>query len=105
MTATSRTKEQIISELAEQVREQAHLISVLQMWGKVEAQGFDPEQVESFTFWEPFATLADKRVRDRARHAFRPDPFVHDGQVLKYNCVKLKDGTRHKLDPMIPRPE
>jgi len=94
-------------------QERDHLLTVLEMWEQVEAQGIDPEAVKSFTFDPSLLTPEQKRFRSREIAERRGDPFVgeitmtDDGRrvasVKMFNVVRMRDGRRVVLEPMIDR--
>ena len=94
-----RTKQQITSSLADKVREQAHLVSVLGLWA--DAQGIDPETVQSFTLWPAFFSKTEEIAYREGR--FTDGPPRNESTVLMFNALRLKDGSLRKLDPMLKR--
>lgn len=91
----------VLKSLAAKTAEQAYLVSVLELWAEVEAQGIDPEIVQVFTFVDEFLTAAQKKQRERARFYQKPDPFTDGPKVLMFNALRLKDGSLRKLDPLL----
>ena len=82
---------------------QKYLLDVLQMWEEVKAQGFDPENVQSLTLHDDFLTIKQRQERFRLRQRNGVDPYTEGRAVKWHNAIRLKDGSLHKLDPMIRR--
>lgn len=111
-----------ISRLNQLNDERNKLMKQLEMWAEVKAQGISPDDVDVFGFDPKLVTPeelneARKAVR-KAVYMFVPtndNPYNfptyrnEQGQlrykVLKYNYVRLNDGTKKRLIPMIERPD
>lgn len=107
-----------IESLNAKLDEQKQLLRTLAMWGKVQEQGINSDDVASFGF-DP--TLMDAKERNEARRSNRVmgsfsnhNPFGWpvtrnaEGQSvivgLKHNFVRLHSGEKVKLSPMVDRP-
>jgi hypothetical protein len=96
-----------IRSLQDKLDEQRKLLDELRMWGEVQAQGISPEDVAAFTLKEEWIPKAEQERRRRNAVAglrWRPDPWVSGSRVLRYNAVRLKDGSYKQLNPAIRRP-
>lgn len=94
----------IIDRMKAREQERAYLLAVLDLWAQTQAQGFDPETVQSFGF-DP-KLLSGKDARAYHQPAWTPNPFYQrrkDGSIrtLIHNYVRLKDGTIQPLNPML----
>lgn len=101
--------------------ERNKLMKQLEMWAKVKAQGISPDDVDVFGFDPKLVTpeeLNEARKAARKQMLLVPTndnpynfPIYRNEQgqarykVLKYNYVRLKDGTKKRLTPMIERPD
>jgi hypothetical protein len=94
----------VLESLQAKVKEQGELLRTLEMWEQVEAQGISADDVAGFTWRDDFITREQKRERLRAQRRRESDPIVYQDRPLKYNAVRMKDGTIRKLDPTIERP-
>jgi hypothetical protein len=105
--------------------EQAELLDTLDLWASVQAQGIVIEDVQCFGFDPKLLTVRQKTAARRAAIARQPDPVtgrverheagldhLYTGRRLDngyyenvvYNYVKLHDGTRKTLEPMLKAP-
>ena len=105
-----------IEGLQAKLDEQKQLLRTLAMWGKVQEQGINPDDVKSFGF-DP--ALMTAQERNEARRANRlnyttnnpygwPISRNEEGHAriigLKHNFVRLHSGEKAKLSPMVDRP-
>lgn len=114
----------ILQRLREAGRQRAVLLEQLAMWGEVQAQGIDPDDVQSFGFDPSLLTLDQKRAYREAVRLGKADPVTgerecrsdplhpYTGKRLPnghyrarvYNYVTLKDGRRITLSPLVKAP-
>lgn len=105
-----------ISGLQAKLDEQKLLLRTLAMWGKVQEQGINPEDVKSFGF-DPMLMTATERNEARRLNRLNYKTFNpfgwpvsrnEEGQAriigLKHNFVRLHSGEKVKLSPMVDRP-
>lgn len=108
MASYPETVRKIIGTMQRKNEERAHLLSVLAMWNEAQSQGYNPDDIKAFTFdvkfldgnkWKRRQTLKELRYEFWPRSAA--------GHIIPqfYNCVIFHDETRHKLSPMIRKPE
>ena len=92
-----------ITELQAKVDYQRYLLDLLEMWSEVQAQGFDPEQVEALTLRDDFLTREQQRYREQQRIRNRVDPYSDGSKPKMFNAVRLKDGSLQALKTLIRR--
>jgi hypothetical protein len=102
----------LLASVREKQAEAARLYRTLDLWAAVQAQGIEVECVEAFGF-DPAPTTAwcptPRQRADAQRAAMRGQPEPYTGERLanghyrakKLNYVRLKDGRRVQLDPML----
>jgi len=111
--------QEILDRLEAKNKEQAELLAVLRMWSKVQEQGIDPEEVQSFAFDPNLLTHQERQTCMRRNRLLgicgignNPYNFPivtnEAGQQmirpLKYNVVIMKDGSRKTLNPIVESP-
>jgi hypothetical protein len=90
-----------LAEIKAKREEQDRLYRTLDLWAAVEAQGIEPEEVESFGYDPKLLPHILKRKRDWAIRFGGGDPWVDrlTPRVLVYTYVRLKAGGIRTLDP------
>lgn len=96
------TIRKLLATMKEKNSEYLHLLAVLNMWEEIKIQGYHPDDVKSFTFDPSFSNRFEMR-----KIGYLDWPINSSGHVicLWYNCLIFHDGSRHKLSPMIHKPE
>lgn len=104
-----------IEGLQAKLDEQKQLLRTLAMWGKVQEQGINPDDVKSFGFDPALMTAQERNEARRANrlnyttnNPIRTISRNEEGQAriigLKHNFVRLHSGEKVKLSPMVDRP-
>lgn len=105
-----------IEGLQAKLDEQKQLLRTLAMWGKVQEQGINPDDVKSFGFDPSLMTAKERNEARRGNWSNftpnnpygRPISRNEEGQAriigLKHNFVRLHSGEKVKLSPMVDRP-
>jgi len=101
MTPTEET----LARIKARREEQARLYQILDLWAAVQAQGVEPEEVESFGFNPKLLSPTLERERRQAMVRGH-DPYVErlpTGQhrPLIFNYVRLKAGGSRTLHPVL----
>ncbi len=99
--------QELLAGLREKMAERDRLLRELDLWAAVQAQGVAVDSVDRWGFDSDLLTAKQRTDASRARVRGLPDPFTGDhlpnGHYLPkmYNYVRLKDGSRVILDPML----
>jgi hypothetical protein len=98
-----------LAEIKAKREEESRLWATLDLWANVQAQGIEPEEVESFGFDPDLLPSLLKRKRQYAMGGGGFDPCVErlpNGQyrALFYTYVRLKGGSIKTLDPPVRTP-
>jgi hypothetical protein len=113
--------ETTLKKIERKISEQQLLLRTLSMWNSVRLQGIDPEDVKNFGFDYTMMTIQERNEARRKNRLSgvlgwcQTNPYnwvSHrnaDGQEcirpLIYNYVRLKDGNKVRLFPMIESPD
>ena len=97
--------EDTLARIKARREEQARLYRILDLWAAVQAQGTEPEEVQSFGFDPKLLTPTLERER-RQGMVWGHDPYVErlpTGQhrPLIFNYVRLKTGGIRPLHPVL----
>lgn len=82
-------------------QEKAYFVSVLQLWAHARKCGYEPEQIEAFTFKESFLTW--RQAPDNNACKRRTGKPKYSGET-HYNALRLVDGSLAKIT-LIERPK
>ena len=105
MTVTPAQK--LLADIRAKQAERDRLLRELDLWAAVQAQGIAVETVDCWGFEPEWLTPKQKAEAQRAVTVGKPHPYTGErlanGHHLPkvYNFVRLKDGNRVKLDPML----
>lgn len=99
--------QETIDRIRARDRERQFLLAELELWAQVEKQGIDPETVDVFGF--DLSALTSKQKREFDKQYRRTGVSPHTGERLPdgryrakvHNYVRLKDGSRVLLDPIL----
>lgn len=99
--------QKLLADICEKQAERDRLLRELALWAAVQAQGIVIDMVDRWGFEPEWLTRRQEADVQRAVMLGRPYPY--DGERLPnghylprmYNFVRLKDGSRVKLDPML----
>jgi len=97
----------LLASVREKQAEAARLYRTLDLWAAVQAQGIAVECVEAFGFDPGLLTPRQRADAQRAVMRGQPDPYTGERlanghyRAKKLNYVRLKDGRRVQLDPML----
>jgi len=99
--------QKLLADIRQKQAERDRLLRELDLWAAVQAQGIAVDTVDRWGF-EP-AWLTPKQTVEAQRAVMAGKPHPHTGERLPnghylpkvYNFVRLKDGSRVRLDPML----
>lgn len=99
--------QQLLTDIRQKQSEHDRLLGELELWAAVQAQGIVVDTVDRWGFEPEWLTPKQKAEAQRAVMVGKPHPYTGErlpnGHYLPkvYNFVRLKDGSRVKLDPML----
>jgi hypothetical protein len=105
LTVTPAQK--LLADIRAKQSERDRLLRELDLWAAVQARGIAVETVDRWGFEPEWLTPKQKAEAQRAVMVGKPHPYTGErlanGHYLPkvYNFVRLKDGNRVKLDPML----
>jgi hypothetical protein len=99
--------QKLLASIREKHAERDRLLRELDLWAAAQAQGITVDTVDCWGF-EP-ALLTPRQVTDARLAVMRGRPHPYTGERLAnghyrpkvFNYVRLKNGSRVKLDPML----
>ena len=99
--------QKLLAGIRQKQAERDRLLPQLELWATVQAQGIAVDTVDRWGFEPEWLTPRQKADARRAVMLGKPHPYTGErlpnGHYLPkvYNFVRLKDGSRMKLDPML----
>lgn len=99
--------QQLLADIRQKQSERDRLLRELGLWAAVQAQGIAVDTVDRWGFEPEWLTPRQKADAQRAVMLGKSHPYTGErlpnGHYLPkvYNFVRLKDGSRVKLDPML----
>jgi len=99
--------QKLLAGIRQKQAERDRLLRQLELWATVQAQGIAVDTVDRWGFEPEWLTPRQKADARRAVMLGKPHPYTGErlpnGHYLPkvYNFVRLKDGSRMKLDPML----
>lgn len=99
--------QKLLADIRQKQAERDRLLRELDLWAAVQAQGIAVDTVDHWGL-DP-ALLTPRQVADARLAVIRGRPHPYTGERLAnghylpkmYNYVRLKDGSRVKLNPML----
>jgi len=99
--------QKLLADIREKQANRDRLLRELDLWAAVQSQGIAVDTVACWGFDPAF--LTPRQRADAKRAVLRGSPAPYTGDRLAnghcrpkvYNYVRLKDGSRVKLDPML----
>ena len=99
--------QKLLADIREKQAERDRLLRELELWATVQAQGIVVDTVDRWGFEPEWLTPRQKADAQRMVMLGKAHPYT--GERLAnghyspkvYNFVRLKDGSRVKLDPML----
>jgi hypothetical protein len=104
---TMTPAQKLLADIREKQAERDRLLRELDLWAAVQAQGIVVDAVDRWGFEPEWQTPKQKADAQRAVMLGKPHPYTGErlanGHYLPrvYNFVRLKDGSRVRLDPML----
>jgi hypothetical protein len=99
--------QRLLADIRQKQTERDRLLRELDLWAAAQAQGIAVETVDRWGFDPALLTPQQRADAKRAVLRGKPDPYTGErlasGHYVArvYNYVRLKDGSRVQLDPML----
>jgi len=99
--------QKLLADIREKQAHRDRLLGELDLWAAVQAQGIAVDTVDRWGFEPEWLTPKQKAEAQRAVLLGKPHPYTCERSAngryapKVYNYVRLKDGSRVKLDPVL----